>query len=72
MIVPLSEAVASAVPWELIANAAMADLCAWIMLTAVRETVSNTMMAPTDEEGAVVAGGGAVVSGDVAVGVGAG
>lgn len=57
------------VPCELIASAAIGDLCACIMLTAVRETVSKIMILPTEEDGA---GGGCVDKGDVADGVGAG
>lgn len=48
MTVPLSEAVASMVPWELMAMAAMGDLCACIMLTAVKVIVSKIKIEPIE------------------------
>lgn len=51
------------------AKAAIGDLWACIMLTAVRVTVSNIMMLPTEDDGA---GGGCVDNGEVVEGVGAG
>jgi hypothetical protein len=70
MTVPLSEAVANIVPCELIAMAAMGDLCAWIMLTAVKVIVSNIKIDPVEDdcEGA----GGWLERGEDAAGTGAG
>jgi len=70
MTVPLSEAVASMVPCELIAMAAMGYLCAWIMLTAVRVIVSNINIEPIDED--CEGPGGWFDKGEEAVGTGAG
>jgi hypothetical protein len=69
MTVPLSEAVASIVPWLFMAKAAMGDLCAVIMFCAVRVRVSKIRMVPVDDAGD---GGGCDESGDAATGTGAG
>jgi hypothetical protein len=46
MTVPLSEAVASMVPVELMARKEMGDLCAWTTLATVRVRVENRRTSP--------------------------
>lgn len=46
MIVPLSEAVASIVPVELMAKKEMGALCAWITFATVLVAVENTKTSP--------------------------
>lgn len=50
MTVPLSEAVASRVPVELVARCAMGVLCAWMMLDTWRERRSKMRTSPGDWE----------------------
>lgn len=50
MTVPLSEAVASRVPVELMERNEMGDLWAWITLATVSERVEKRMTSPACEE----------------------
>jgi len=46
MTVPLSDAVASIVPVELMERKEIGDLCAWITLATVKERVENSRTSP--------------------------
>lgn len=75
MTVPLSDAVASKVPVELMAMNEMGDLCAWMTFTTVSVRVSKSRTSPESEAGAVEAAGrvwAAVERGEVGDGTGEG
>lgn len=68
---PLSDAVASIVPVELMASAATGALCAWTTFKAVRLSVSNNSTSPVVGAGGA-GGAGEEVRGEAEEGAGEG